>query len=130
MAVWPVAEVTALVGQPVHVEAAVAPTAAEYVFRLQSVHDAVPVTVLYFPATQAVQVPPLGPVYPRLQRQAEMAVCPVADVTALVGQPVHVEGAVAPKAAEYVFRLQSVHDAAPVTVLYFPSTQAVQVPPS
>jgi hypothetical protein len=61
MAVFPAADVTAFAGQAVHVEAAVAPTAAEYVLRLQSVHDAVPVTVLYFPAIQAVQVPPSGP---------------------------------------------------------------------
>jgi hypothetical protein len=74
MAVCPIADVTALVGQAVHVEAAVAPTAAEYVFRLQSVHESAPVTALYFPATQAVQVPRLGPVYPTLQRQVIAAV--------------------------------------------------------
>ena len=59
-----------------------------------------------------------------------MAVCPVADVTAFAGQAVHVEAAVAPTAAEYVFRLQSVHAADPVAILYFPAIQAVQVPPS
>ena len=47
-----------------------------------------------------------------------MAVCPVADVTAFAGQAVHVEAAVAPTAAEYVFRLQSVHAADPVAILY------------
>ena len=64
MAVCPVADVTAFAGQAVHVEANVAPTAAEYVLRLQSVHAADPVTILNFPATQAVHVPPSGPVEP------------------------------------------------------------------
>lgn len=82
------------------------------------------------PATQAVQVPPLGPEYPRLQLQAEMAVCPVADVTALAGQAVHVEANVAPTAAEYVPRPQSVHAAEPVSLLYFPAAHAVHGPPS
>jgi hypothetical protein len=36
----------------------------------------------------------------------------------------------APTAAEYVPVPQSVHTAAPVDVLYFPATHAVQVPPS
>ena len=117
-------------GQAVHVAANVAPTAAEYVLRPQSVHAADPVAFLNFPATQAVQVPPLSPVYPRLQRQAEMAVCPVADVNAFAGQAVHVEANVAPTAAEYVLRLQFVHAADPVAILNFPATQAVQVPPS
>lgn len=128
MAVCPVADVTALVGQPVHVEAAVAPKAAEYVFRLQSVHDAAPVTALYFPATQVVQVPPLGPVYPRLQRQSEIAVIPVVEVTVLVGQPVHVEAAVAPTAAEYVPKPQCVHAEAPASVEYVPAPQLVHTP--
>ena len=36
----------------------------------------------------------------------------------------------APTAVEYVPVPQSVHTAAPVDVLYFPATHAVQVPPS
>ena len=51
-----------LVGHPRQVVATVAPTVAEYVLAVQSVHAAVPVVILYFPTTQAVQTPPFGPV--------------------------------------------------------------------
>ena len=47
------------VGQVMHVITA---TAVEYVPAPQSVQLADPVDVLYFPATHAVHVPPLGPV--------------------------------------------------------------------
>jgi hypothetical protein len=43
-----------LVGHPRHVVATVAPTVAENVPAAQSVHAAVPVAILYLPATQAV----------------------------------------------------------------------------
>ena len=102
--------------------ASVAPVTVEYLPAAQSVQASDPVAILYFPATQAVQVPPSSPVYPRLQRQAEMAVCPVANVTAFVGQAAHVEANVAPTAAEYVLRPQSVHAADPVPSLNFPAT--------
>ena len=49
--------------------AAVAPVAAEYLPAPQSVHAAVPVTVLYLPATHPLHGPPSGPVYPMLQIQ-------------------------------------------------------------
>jgi hypothetical protein len=48
------------VGQVTHVE--ITATAVEYVPAPQSVQLADPVDVLYFPATHAVHVPPLGPV--------------------------------------------------------------------
>jgi len=48
-----------LVGHARHVAATVEATAAEYFAVAQSVHDAVPVTVLYLPATHAVHVPPV-----------------------------------------------------------------------
>lgn len=53
----------------------------------------------------ATHGPPLGPVNPRLQRQAELAVCPVADVTAFAGQAVHAADPVVPL---YVFKAQIV----------------------
>ncbi len=43
--------------------------AVEYLPVPQSVHTAEPVLILYFPASQAEHVPPLGPVNPRLQTQ-------------------------------------------------------------
>jgi hypothetical protein len=42
--------------------ASVAPSVAEYVATAQSVQIALPVTLLYFPATHTVHVPPSGPV--------------------------------------------------------------------
>jgi hypothetical protein len=107
----------------------VAPRVSEYVPAPQSVHVAVPVSILYFPATQAVHGPPLGPVCPRAQRQAETAVCPVADVTEFAGHAEQVEPAVAPRVTEYVPAPQSVHVALPMTVLYFPAAHAEHVPP-
>ena len=72
--------------QLVHVLTKVAPVAVEYLPAAQSVHAAKPIASLYFPATQPAHVPPFGPEYPRLQRQAETAVCPEADVTEYAGQ--------------------------------------------
>ena len=72
--------------QLVHVLTKVAPVAVEYLPAAQSVHAAEPIASLYFPATQTAHVPPFGPEYPRLQRQAETAVCPEADVTEYAGQ--------------------------------------------
>jgi hypothetical protein len=53
-------------GHSLHV---VEPSAAEYVFVAQSMQVALPVVALYFPATQAQQMPPSGPVDPTLQVQ-------------------------------------------------------------
>ena len=76
---------------------------------IQLAHAASPVTVLYFPARQAEQVPPLGPVNPGLQTQLVCAV----DATT----------------ADCELVAQSVHGAEPGAVLYFPYTHAVHVPP-
>jgi hypothetical protein len=116
-----------LAGQGRQVIAAVAPTVAEYVLAAQSVHAASPGAVLYFPATQPTHVPPLGPVYPRLQRQAETAVCPVADVTEFAGQVEHELSAAAPVDAEYLPAAQSVHVLATSAAEYLPAPQFVHV---
>jgi len=55
------------VGHVEHVEASVAPTAAENVPVPQSVHAADPDNALYFPATHSEHVSPSGPVDPALQ---------------------------------------------------------------
>ena len=57
-------------GQALHFELSEAPAAAEYVPAPQSVQVAVPVNVLYFPATHAVHGPPSGPENPALQVHA------------------------------------------------------------
>ena len=49
-----------------HALAFVAPVAPKFVPAMQSVHASLPLLVLYFPATQAVQEP-AGPVKPALQ---------------------------------------------------------------
>ncbi len=54
-------------GQATHVVAFVAPAAVEYVPAPQSVHAALPVIFLCFPATQATHGPASGPVEPAPQ---------------------------------------------------------------
>jgi hypothetical protein len=70
-------------GHERHVVAFVAFVIVEYVPAAQSVHVALPVTFLYFPATHAAQGPPSGPVNPALQptdTHALMFELPTADV--------------------------------------------------
>ena len=65
--------------QTAQLPCAVAPVLVRYLPALQSVHRAGPVTSLYFPAPQAVHVPPFGPVYPMLHRQLVETVEPLVD---------------------------------------------------
>jgi hypothetical protein len=55
-----------------HALAVVAPIIFEYVSAGQFVQLALPELFLNFPATQVVQAPPSGPVYPVLHLQSEM----------------------------------------------------------
>jgi hypothetical protein len=94
------------------VSAAIAPVVVEYVLALQSVHATLPVTVLNFPATQAVHVPPSGPVEPAghaNEKQSSSASLPTG------------EDLPAP---------QSVQPSLPVPDLYLPASQAEHDPPS
>ncbi len=116
-------------GHARHVEASVAPTDIEYVPVKQSVHAALPLIVLYFPATQAVHGTPSGPVNPALQAQALTAELAVGELE-FAGHARHVVAIVAPTDMEYVPDKQSVHAALPLIVLYFPATQEVHRPPS
>lgn len=97
-------------------------------FTSQSRHVAAPVTILYFPATQPTHVPPLGPVYPRLQRHEPIAVSPEDVCPEFDGQGRQVLSAVAPTVAEYLPATQSVHAALPATGLYFPAAHKVHDP--
>ncbi len=45
----------------------------------QSVHNAVPVPGLYFPAAHGANAPPFGPVYPALAEQAASAELPLGE---------------------------------------------------
>jgi hypothetical protein len=92
------------------------------------VHAALPLLVLYFPATQPEHTPPSGPVNPALQVQAAMAVLET-GAFAFEGHTEQVDEVFAPTAAEYVPVLQSVHATLPLIFLYLPATQAEQFPP-
>lgn len=71
----------------------------EYVALPHCVHAAVPDKVLYSPGLQAAHVPPFKPVYPGLHVHAVFMIL-VAGDELNCRQPVHVEIAVAPTAAE------------------------------
>jgi len=116
------------VGHATHVVATVAPTVVENVPVPQSLHAALPVVVLYLPATQAVHVPPSGPVKPTLHVQAVRATLEIGELE-LVGHATQVSAAVAPVVAKYVPAEQSVQTALPVVVLYLPAAQAGHTPP-
>jgi hypothetical protein len=79
-------------GQFEQVLFAVAPVAVEYMLTPQFEQRALPVTDLYFPATHAVHVSPLAPVYPNKHEQFVTAVLPTAE-TEFTG---HAEQAAAP----------------------------------
>ena len=75
----------------------------------QSVHTALPMIDLYFPAAHGEHTPPSGPVNPTLQvLQADSSVAPVVVVN--------------------FADAQSVHAAEPLAILYFPATHAVHGP--
>ena len=86
------------------------PMLSEYLPAPQSVHTAVPMTA--------------GPAYPKLQRQALIAVCPVSECPEFAGQAaqVTVEADVGAVAPEYVFKPQSVHTAVQATLVLSPHT--------
>jgi hypothetical protein len=128
-AVCPVANVTEFARQAVHVVSKKASTAAEYLLTPQSVHGAVSVYCLYFPAEHVVHGPPFGPVHPLLHQQSPIHVFPLFQVPMLDGQLMHVVSAVAPTAVEYLLSAHSVHAAAPMTALNFPAKHATHVPP-
>ena len=80
-------------------QATVAATVVENVLAPQSVHATLPITFLYFPATQAVHTPPSGPVKPALHTQAARAELAVGELE-LVGQAIQVVLTVAPTVVE------------------------------
>jgi len=118
----------AFAGHALHVDDAFAPTATEYVASPQSVHTALPVPVLYLPATHAKHAPPSAPVYPALQVQAVPDEPPAGEF-APAGQLVQTVALLAPVTAEYVPAEQLTHALDPVAVLYFPAAHAEHTPP-
>jgi hypothetical protein len=108
--------------------ASVAPVVVRYLPAPQSMHASDPVTTLYFPTAQAVQVPPFAPVNPTLQIQATEAMLPPGDDES-DGQLVQVPPPVAPTTAEYELAPQSMHvlaKEAPTVSEYLPAPQSTQ----
>jgi hypothetical protein len=81
------------------VDKALAPTAAEYVAVPQSVHVALPLVVLYLPATHPEHTPPSGPVNPALQVQAAMTELDTTEFE-FVGHAKHTVDVLAPTVVE------------------------------
>jgi ABC-type cobalt transport system substrate-binding protein len=129
----PIAELDAaeleFTGHEIHVEEVVAPTVGRYVPAEQLKHPIEPLTSLYFPATQAVHVPPFTPVNPALHVQAAITELDASELE-FAGQDTHTAEAVAPTATEYKPTAQSVHTTLPLLVLYLPATHAEHTPPS
>ena len=98
-----------------HVDASVAPTAAENVPISQSVHVPDPASALYFPATQSVHAPPSGPVAPALQAQAVDALL-ASGAWERAGHPWHTSDA-APTVVEYRPAAQVLQTASPAATL-------------
>jgi hypothetical protein len=122
------AAVFAFAGHAVHVDEVFAPTACEYVASPQSTHAALPVTILYFPATHAAQTPPSAPVLPALQVQAAPDEPPAGEF-APAGHCVQTVALLAPATVEYVPARQRVQLLGPVAGLYVPAAHAVHRPP-
>ena len=118
-----------LPGHVAQAVASVAPTVVEYVAAAQSAQTALPVSILYFPATHTEQTPPSGPVNPTSQVHAARAELAKGEL-ALPGHVRQVAASVAPTAVEYVAAAQSVHTALPVAILCLPAVHAEHTPPS
>ncbi len=89
-----------------------------------------PKSFLNFPATQAVQGPPSGPVVPwaHIVEHAELLVLASGEDGRSAGQGVHDASVVCPVASPYLPAPQGVHDASvvcPVATPYLPAPQAV-----
>ena len=76
-----------------------APEVGRYLPAPHATHEVSPVTILYFPATQAVHGPPFDPENPMLQRQLVETLLPLGD-SEFPGQLWQVEDAVAPTFGE------------------------------
>ena len=116
-------------GQVRQVDALVAPVEAEYVPAPHGVQVALPVAILYVPATHDEQTPPSGPLYPALQVQSTTASLELGDLE-LPGHVTQVAAAVAPVEAEYVPTPQLLQVALPLAILYVPTPHGEHTPPS
>ena len=120
----PVHDAPELAGQAAHIVPNVAPAVGEYFPAAQSVQTALPVAILYLPATHREHTPPSGPVDPALQVQAVTAVLGLGELE-FAGHATQVDSSVAPVVGKYFPVAQSVHAAEPLAILYLPVTHAV-----
>ena len=107
----------------------VAPEIVEYVLPTQRAQGAEPGELLYVPAVQIVQNPPLRPLDPMLHVQSLGALLPDGDDDR-EGQLEHVLDVVAPEVVEYVPPTQRAQEAEPGEILYVPAVQIIQDLPS
>ena len=104
-----------------------APTAVEYFPATQSVHAALLMLLLYFPATHDTHEPPLTPEEPVLQMQSVISSLAI-TAAEFKGHAWHTSEAAA-TAVEYFPATQFVHAALPGLLLYFPAAQTTHEPP-
>ena len=121
----PLHDAPELAGHARHVVTSVAPDVAEYVPGTQTLHETLPVIVLYLPATHAVHGTPSGPLKPALHVHSVDAAQPLHDAPVLAGHARHVAAAVAPIVAEYVPARQFAHASELLVFLYVPAMQAM-----
>ena len=121
--------------QSTQVEINAAPDVPEYVpatqsrqFEIEPAPNALPRSILYFPARQSVQGPASGPSAPALQVQSAALLLP-ALAYEFVGQFVQLLDAAA-GVIEYWPTRQLMHEALPAAILYFPGTHAMHVAPA
>jgi hypothetical protein len=115
-------------GHTPQLDAAEAPTVLECVPDPQLVHAALPLAILYVPATHAEHVPPFGPEYPALQAHAVTSELEL-GAFAFTGHTTQVVAVVAPVVLEYVPAPQLAHASVPLAILYVPATHGEHGPP-
>jgi hypothetical protein len=111
-------------GHAKHTDAALAPTVSDQVPTPQSVHTALPLVVLYLPATQVEHVLPSGPVLPAAHGGTTHPFTDDVPLTEVLpaAQAMHAAEVYLFVAVEYFPTPQSVQAAVPATSLYLPAT--------
>ena len=110
-------------GQTVQSASETSASSTEYFPLGQSAQGAVPLTSLYWPGSHAVQLPPLGPVYPKLHTHKAMSEEATGESEAK-GQEIQVLSEVAFDAAEYFPRSQNVQLDEPLMDFQVPGRHA------
>ena len=116
-------------GHAKHVDIDVAAKASLYLPPAHRAHAAVPLDSLNEPAGHSLHTPPSGPVYPLLHVQFESRMLPTPE-NVFKGHAPHVDSDVAPVADEYFPLPHGEQDAEPLTSLYVPARQTLQIPSS